>query len=266
MTSNSRARLALLVAAPALRADRRRIEDARARRDARLAIGSRDARRGPRASGSPPSTSPRNSPASARARCRAAATCSCRSSSRPAAATAARASRSRATAAAPRASPRARCRRSPSLTMPRSPAPRSSPATASSCRSRRASATTATQRSTSRTRSSSSCATSPRTPIRRRGPSWPATPTCGTRRWRRGSGARGRCWSSPGRARRMPARRFRCPSTRRWRGPASRPPASAARWRDALFVGRQRARCAMSNRSSTAAIRTSPAFRFRASR
>ena len=43
-----------------------------------------------------------------------------------------------------------------------------SPATAWSCPSRRTSATTATPRSTSRTRSSSCCATSPRTPTRRR--------------------------------------------------------------------------------------------------
>ena len=36
-----------------------------------------------------------------------------------------------------------------------------------------------------------------------------ATPTCATRRWRRGSAARRRCSSSPGRARRTPARRCR---------------------------------------------------------
>ena len=56
-------------------------------------------------------------------------------------------------------------------------------------RTRRTSATTATRASTSRTRSSSCCATSPRTPIRRRARSSRATPTCATRRRRRGSAA-----------------------------------------------------------------------------
>ena len=65
------------------------------------------------------------------------------------------------------------------------------------------------RRSTSRTRSSSCCATSPRTPTRRRGRSWRATPTCATRRWRRGSAAPRRCSSSPARARPTPARRCR---------------------------------------------------------
>ena len=75
--------------------------------------------------------------------------------------------------------------------------------------SRRASATTATPGWTSPARSCWSCATSPRTRTRPRAPSWPATRTSGTRRWRRGSAAPAGCSSSPARPRPTPASRSR---------------------------------------------------------
>ena len=128
--------------------------------------GSRDARRAPRASGSRRNTSPRNSRASARGRCPAAPTCSCPSSSRPAAATAARASRSRVDGGGAQGFAAGQVQALSFSDDAEVTGPASSPATVSSSRSRRALATTVTPRSTSRTRSSSSCATSPKTPTR----------------------------------------------------------------------------------------------------